>query len=117
MNAINPDHYKNNGPFECIELSRNYPSDWGQVIQYVWRHERKNGLEDLRKALWFARDAYDNDIPSMPIMYIETSRVQLRLLEDCDHAHAAEVWNAFERFDNKGIVDALERLIEREERA
>lgn len=49
---INPSHYKD-GPFECIELSRLLSSDWGQAVQYCFRWQHKNGVEDLKKALWF----------------------------------------------------------------
>ena len=53
---INPSHYKD-GPFECIELSRLLSSDWGQAVQYCFRWQHKNGVEDLKKALWFVNDA------------------------------------------------------------
>lgn len=45
---INPSHYKD-GPFECIELSRLLSSDWGQAVQYCFRWQHKNGVEDLKK--------------------------------------------------------------------
>jgi hypothetical protein len=49
---MNPDHYsdKNIEPIDAIE-------DWelnfnlGNVIKYVGRHEDKDGLQDLKKAL------------------------------------------------------------------
>lgn len=53
---INPSHYKD-GPFECIELSRLLSSDWGQAVQYCFRWQHKNGVEDLKKAFWFINDA------------------------------------------------------------
>lgn len=59
---INPSHYKD-GPFECIELSRLLSSDWGQAVQYCFRWQHKNGLEDLKKALWFINDAIDHNMP------------------------------------------------------
>lgn len=62
--SIRPEHYE--GPFECIELSRLLTSDWGQVVQYCFRWRSKNGVEDLEKAAWFARDAIMHGIPVMP---------------------------------------------------
>lgn len=59
---INPSHYKD-GPFECIELSRLLSSDWGQAVQYCFRWQHKNGLEDLKKALWFINDAITHNVP------------------------------------------------------
>ena len=40
--------------FECIELTRQYGFLAGNIIKYVWRWQSKNGIEDLRKALWYA---------------------------------------------------------------
>ena len=59
---INPSHYKD-GPFECIELSRLLSSDWGQAVQYCFRWQHKNGVEDLKKAFWFINDAITHNVP------------------------------------------------------
>ena len=61
-NVNHPKHYEN-GPFECIELSRLLSSDWGQVVQYCFRWQHKNGVEDLKKALWFINDALNHNVP------------------------------------------------------
>ena len=57
--SINPDHYKS-GSIECIEAikaSLNKQQFKGylkaSIIKYLWRYEKKNGLEDLEKANWF----------------------------------------------------------------
>ena len=57
--SINPDHYKLGG-IECIEAikaSLNEQQFKGylkaSIIKYLWRYEKKNGLEDLQKANWF----------------------------------------------------------------
>ena len=42
-----------NGPFECIELTRLYPFAGDNAIAYVFHHRAKNGVMDLRKALWY----------------------------------------------------------------
>jgi hypothetical protein len=56
--AINPDHYKNAiETIDAIEASmtpeafRGYLK--GNVIKYVTRYEKKNGLEDLKKGDWY----------------------------------------------------------------
>mgnify|MGYP003333878284 CR=1 FL=1 len=56
---INPDHYKS-GDIVCIEAikaSLNEQQFKGylkaSIIKYLWRYEKKNGLEDLQKADWF----------------------------------------------------------------
>lgn len=59
-----PSHYKNSKAacptcherIECIQLVRHMGFNLGNVIKYVWRHEKKNGLEDLKKAAWYLND-------------------------------------------------------------
>ena len=60
--SINPDHYRN-GPFECIELTRLLSFEWGNVVKYCFRWKGKNGIEDLDKAVWYAKDAIMHGVP------------------------------------------------------
>lgn len=54
-----PAHYQ--GRVECIDAIEAATVDLGgiqavcvaNVVKYVWRWKRKNGLEDLRKARWY----------------------------------------------------------------
>ena len=55
MTATSPDHYK--GEIECVdairasmtpEAFRGYLK--GNVMKYLWRYEKKGGVEDLMKA-------------------------------------------------------------------
>lgn len=56
----NPIHYNQAG-IECIEAIRAMTSTMhgggaymsGNILKYLWRHEYKNGLEDLKKAQWY----------------------------------------------------------------
>lgn len=55
MEKVNhPKHY-NQGKIEVIEAI----DDWnlgfyeGNIIKYIARHRHKNGVEDLKKALWY----------------------------------------------------------------
>ena len=56
--AVNPLHYKQ-GPIECIDaikaaLGGGFISYlWGNIIKYLWRWPKKNGIEDLKKARWY----------------------------------------------------------------
>jgi hypothetical protein len=54
-----PSHYTAGG-LECIEAIEASMSEEafrgfmkGNCIKYLWRYERKNGAEDLRKAQWY----------------------------------------------------------------
>ena len=67
-NPVNkPVHYNQAG-IECIEAIRamTYKMDGtsaymaGNVLKYVWRHEYKNGLEDLEKAQVYLGWLIDN---------------------------------------------------------
>ena len=55
MSNTSPDHYK--GEIECIEAIKSSMTKSqfvgylkGNVMKYLWRYDRKNGLEDLEKA-------------------------------------------------------------------
>jgi|TARA_E500000318_G_scaffold111582_1_gene130683 hypothetical protein len=54
-----PPHY-NQGGIECIDAIHASMSDKefmayckGNVLKYLWRYERKNQIEDLRKSQWY----------------------------------------------------------------
>lgn len=54
-----PPHYTS-GKVECIEaikasLDTNAFRGYlkGNIMKYLWRHEKKNGLQDLEKAHWY----------------------------------------------------------------
>lgn len=51
---INPNHYKQ-GSIEVIDyiLDQKFNYMEGNVIKYVSRYKKKNGLEDLKKAQWY----------------------------------------------------------------
>ena len=54
-----PQHYQ--GRIECIDAIESATAGLegleavctGNVLKYVWRWKRKNGVEDLRKAKWY----------------------------------------------------------------
>ena len=50
---------------ECIDITRHMPFTVGNAFKYVWRAGKKGGpektMEDLRKALWYIRDAVQNE--------------------------------------------------------
>lgn len=54
---INPDHYK--GKVEPIDLIESIgslePFCQGNIIKYVSRYKKKNGLEDLLKAQYYLK--------------------------------------------------------------
>ena len=58
-NVNHPNHY-NQGGIECIDAIKAImaPEEFkgflrGNVIKYMWRTNKKNGVEDLKKAQWY----------------------------------------------------------------
>lgn len=53
--AVNhPAHYNRHpAGIECIDVVEHLPFNVGNAIKYLWRYEHKNGVEDLRKAVWY----------------------------------------------------------------
>jgi hypothetical protein len=55
-----PEHYTS-ANIECIdaitEAIKDKPSNEaylvGNIIKYLWRYEKKNGIEDIKKAQWY----------------------------------------------------------------
>lgn len=43
-------------PIECIDVTRHMGFNVGNIIKYVWRFNKKNGVEDLKKARWYLED-------------------------------------------------------------
>lgn len=65
MKQIGGDHYSkvNIQPIEYI-TANNLGFSEGNVIKYITRYKYKNGLEDLKKALWYINyliDTYDKE--------------------------------------------------------
>lgn len=94
---INPSHYKD-GPFECIKLSRLLSSDWGQAVQYCFRWQHKNGVEDLKKALWFINDALDHNVPFLATCCARNFDVLITNAMGLLEILAAENWADLGRF-------------------
>lgn len=111
-NVNHPKHYED-GPFECIELTRLLSFDWGNVVKYCYRWQAKNGVEDLRKALWYANDAVIHGIP----LYADTNLSGLcnalsAALGDADWAGLRGIWWAFANNGTKReILTALKNKI------
>jgi hypothetical protein len=49
-----PDHYNAHpAGVECITVVEGFNFNVGNAIKYLWRWKEKNGVEDLRKAVWY----------------------------------------------------------------
>lgn len=114
---INPSHYKD-GPFECIELSRLLSSDWGQAVQYCFRWQHKNGVEDLKKAFWFINDAITHNVPffaacckrNADILEAQAIRL-LSILQAENWADLEQLWRNLKWGDRVDVLEALTEKI------
>ena len=63
-----PSHYTQ-GSIECIDAIEQVVSGLdgmeamctGNAIKYLWRWKHKNGVEDLKKAVWYLQRMIDNN--------------------------------------------------------
>ena len=82
-----PDHYKSDAGLEVIDVIEAFTSDLkgvqatdtGNVIKYICRWKKKNGLQDLKKAMWYLQHLID-------------------------HVELADCNNSFEKMDDYSIV-------------
>ncbi|QEH70927.1 DUF3310 domain-containing protein [Cellulosilyticum sp. WCF-2] len=59
-NVNHPSHYTH-GKYECIDILQDITSDLqgldaictANAVKYLWRWKHKNGVEDLKKAVWY----------------------------------------------------------------
>ena len=110
-------HYKD-GPFECIELSRLLSSDWGQAVQYCFRWQHKNGVEDLKKAFWFINDAITHNVPffaacckrNADILEAQAIRL-LSILQAENWADLEQFWRNLKWGDRVDVLEALTEKI------
>jgi hypothetical protein len=59
-NVNSPSHYNTGGKIECIEYIEDFLSEdeyigylRGNIAKYNHRWRYKNGIEDIRKAIWY----------------------------------------------------------------
>lgn len=115
-----PDYYKyDDGEthFECFDISRYYSGDWAQVIQYVFRWQKKGGIKDLEKALACANDAYFNGIECK--IMIDNKTIQKSItrklirLSNVYYADASNFWLWLANIrDALDCIELLEEMID-----
>lgn len=68
-NAVShPSHYMSETGLETIDVIKAFTSDLkgmeavdtGNILKYICRWKRKNGLEDLKKAKWYLEHLIDH---------------------------------------------------------
>lgn len=66
-NVNHPSHYET-GNFECIDVMVETQGEEAtknfcvcNALKYIYRHKRKNGIEDIQKAIWYLNKAVELD--------------------------------------------------------
>lgn len=67
-NVSHPNHYQSNKGLEVIDVIEAFTdglvgieaTDTGNVIKYICRWKKKNGIQDLEKALWYLQHLVDH---------------------------------------------------------
>ena len=62
-----PDHYKSENGLEVIDVIAAFTSDLkgieatdtGNIIKYICRWKHKNGIQDLKKCMWYLQHLID----------------------------------------------------------
>lgn len=62
-----PDHYQSETGLEVIDVIKAFTSDLkgiqatdtGNIIKYICRWNHKNGVQDLKKAMWYLQHLID----------------------------------------------------------
>jgi len=63
-----PDHYQSETGMEVIDVIEAFTfdlkgieaTDTGNIIKYMCRWKKKNGLQDLKKAMWYLQHLIDH---------------------------------------------------------
>jgi hypothetical protein len=64
-NVNRPHHYTNGDAYcpqcertiECIDVTRHMDFNLGNAVKYIWRWKNKDGVQDLKKAIWYIQDS------------------------------------------------------------
>ena len=70
-----PNHYQSEAGIEVIDVIEAYTKDLngieafdtGNVIKYICRWKKKNGIEDLKKAKWYLEDLIEYVENAVPV--------------------------------------------------
>lgn len=56
-----PKHYtEHKSGIECIQITEHMNFCLGNATKYLWRADLKNGVEDLKKAVWYIQREISN---------------------------------------------------------
>lgn len=98
-----PKHYKAKNGMEAIDvieafterLSGIEATDTGNIIKYALRWKEKNGVEDLKKIVWYANHLIKHlekkETPVKGELSFETTPINNKIRFECPYCHEYEV--------------------------
>lgn len=91
-NVNNPKHYNANGIYECFDFTVHMDFVHGNIFKYVFRHEQKNGLEDLLKAQWYINHRHEMKMDAIK------RHILIKMLEKMNQVLDVSLHNSLETF-------------------
>lgn len=112
-NINHPTHYTDrNIGYECITLTQYQYFCTGNAIKYLWRYKlKRNPLEDLMKARWYARRAAARHEQTYTT---NTCGIILHKLIKSTDGLERVVWHSIHTSDWHTAIKALTQMIEKE---
>lgn len=112
--AVNhPKHYNAHpGGMECIELVEMLPFCEGNAIKYLWRADHKGArVEDLKKALWYAKRSLQSNNAIAPNYTPATHRAVVLAVSGFSAGVGCAI-HALAMGKNNSAAEIIETLIE-----
>ena len=103
--VANPKHYHRDGvDFECVALSTLFPHPLASAVEYVFRYQEKNGVEDLKKAQWWIRYALNHpEIVADPIDSDTAYHMLIQLVQSLpQQTTERDFWGCMALYVNRG---------------
>lgn len=123
---VNPDHYKNKGGRQIIELARLLPFSLGNAVKYIyrgWEGKKEDPMMDLQKASWYLNDAWLHSaavacvVPARAIVICdelseeaETIDENITMMIIQSIVHAACSWQGNKKLAETIVMSAIKRV-------
>ena len=98
-----PKHYKAKNGMEAIDVIEAFTeglngieaTDTGNIIKYALRWKEKNGVEDLKKIVWYANHLINHlekgEPPARDMLSFEVSPINNEIKFECPYCHEYEI--------------------------
>lgn len=111
VNVSHPGHYQSKKGLEVIDVIEAFTeglegieaTDTGNVIKYICRWKKKNGLQDLEKALWYLQHLVDH-VGNRPDPKADNESVELKCCVCGYYIH-------FPKSEEKEAIAAMEKHV------